>query len=202
MITLLKKRGGFALIEFIIVIAIFAGILLVIANFSRNAAVLSNLINQNLQVEQDLEQTFQTIVTEIRSMGPSVQGAYPIESATTSSLVFFSDVDEDGVSERVRYTIGTSTVVRGITEPAGNPAVYSTSTEAVKTVVSNLFTTSSTFEYFDSSYTGTGAPLSSPIDISKIRLVRVTISADVSPTSAPKPTTFTNMIMVRNLKED
>lgn len=196
------NQKGFAMIEFILVIAIFAGVMVVIANFSQNSTILSSLINQSLQVEQNLQQAFQVLVTEIRSMGPSSLGAYPIASVSSSSLVFYSDIDEDGFFERVRYSIGTSTLVKGVVKPAGNPLVYASSTETVSVVVQNLVASSSSFEYFNVSYTGTQNPLSAPIDLSAVRIVRATITADVSPTSAPKPVTFTNTVTIRNLRDE
>lgn len=193
---------GFTFIEVVIVIAIFAVIFMVIASFGQNTSLLSNLINKSLQIEQDLRQTFQILVTEIRSMGTSGLGAYTIESAATSSFIFFSDIDEDGVFERVRYFAGTSTLQKGVIEPVGNPLVYVTSSEAVKTVVNYLLIATSTFEYYDANYTGSEAPLSTPIDVTKIRIVKVTVTADVNPGAAPKPVTFTNTISVRNLRSN
>ena len=193
---------GFTFIEVVIVIAIFAVIFTVIASFGQNTSLLSNLINKSLEIEQDLRQTFQVLITEIRSMGPSSLGAYPIESASTSSLGFFSDIDEDGVFERVRYFVGTSTLEKGVTEPTGNPLVYATSSEIIKSVVNYLILASTTFEYYDASYTGIEAPLSSPIDTAKIRIIKVTVTADVNPGVAPKPVTLTNAINVRNLRSN
>lgn len=197
-----KKLAGFTFIEVVIVIAIFAVIFMVIASFGQNTSLLSNLINKSLQIEQDLRQTFQILVTEIRSAGPSSLGAYPIESAATGSLVFFSDIDEDGIFERVRYFVGTSTLEKGVTEPAGNPLVYATSSEVTKTVVNYLLLATSTFEYYDANYTGVEAPLSIPIDAAKVRIVKITVTADVNPGAAPKPVTFTNTVNVRNLRSN
>ncbi|MBI2033756.1 MAG: prepilin-type N-terminal cleavage/methylation domain-containing protein [Candidatus Liptonbacteria bacterium] len=198
----IKKLAGFTFIEVVIVIAIFVVIFTVIASFGENTSLLSNLINKSLQAEQDLRQTFQVIVTEIRSAGPSSLGAYPIESAATSSFAFFSDIDEDGVFERVRYFVGTSTLEKGVIEPIGNPLVYATSSESVKIAVNYLLMASSTFEYYDANYTGLEASLSTPIDVTKIRIVKVTVTADVNPGAAPKPVTFTNIINVRNLRSN
>lgn len=197
-----KKLAGFTFIEVVIVIAIFAVIFTAIASFSQNTNLLSNLINKSLQAEQDLRQTFQILVTEIRSAGPSSLGAYSIESAATSSLTFFSDIDEDGIFERVRYFVGTSTLRKGVIKPTGNPLVYATSSEILKTTVNYLLIATSTFEYYDANYTGSEAPLSAPIDVTKIRIVKVTVTADVNPGVAPKPVTFTNTITVRNLRSN
>lgn len=147
------------------------------------------------------------MVTDLRSMGPSSVGAYPIESASTSSIVFFSDVDENGVFDRVRYFLATSTatsgvkvVKKGIIKPIGNPYVYVASSEIVSTVVQNVVTsTEPLFQYYASTFTGSEASLTSPIDIPSVRILKITVYADLSP-RAPRPLLFSDTVTMRNLK--
>lgn len=195
---------GFSLIEVVIFTAVGAAIIFVISSLTSNVSNLEEFIGQKLQSRNSVEQVFQTLVTEIRSAGPSANGSYPIESATTSSLVLFSDIDQDGVFERVRYTLGTSTVSRGVIEPSGNPLVYPTSTEMMKNVIGNVATSTNAnfFDYLDSTYTGTQSPMVSPIDISKIRVVRVSVYVDTNPGKAPKPLLFSDTITIRNLRSN
>ncbi|MEK7077238.1 MAG: hypothetical protein AAB967_03330, partial [Patescibacteria group bacterium] len=56
------------------------------------------------------------------------------------------------------------------------------------------------FEYFDENYAGAGSALPSPVDISKIRVIRASLYVDVNPVTAPKPAFFTGTITVRNLR--
>jgi len=199
---ILNNREGLTLLEVIISVALFSGVLFVISSFFTSTTQFQDLTNQKLQVQQDLQQTFQTIVTQIRSMNFSGSGAYPISSASSSSLIFYSDVDEDGVTERVRYTVGTSTISLGIVKPAGNPYTYATSTEIVTTAVEKVVTSTTPFlVYYGATYTGSEAPLTEPIDVSKIRVIQVTVSADLSP-KAPKPIVFKDLINIRNLRSN
>ncbi len=197
-------RGGFSLIEVIIFVVIGAALLFVVSSLSRNVSNIEVFVNQKLQSRSDLAQTFEILVTEIRSAGQSSNGAYPISSASTSSLTFFSDVDQDSIFERVRYTLGTSTVVKGVIKPSGNPLVYATSSEVLRTVIDNVVLSTSTnlFDYFDANYTGSQAPLASPVDVSKIRMVKISVYVDTNPGKAPKPTLFTNTVTIRNLKSN
>jgi len=197
-------RQGFSLVEVIIFAAITASLIFVVSSLTSNVANIENFVNQKLQSRSSLEQTFQMLVTEIRSAGPSSNGAYQIESASTSSLVFFSDIDQDGIFERVRYTLSTSTIAKGFINPSGNPLVYATSTEVVKDVMTNVIVSTSTdlFNYFDSAYAGSQAPLTSPIDVSKIRVVKVSVYADTNPGKAPKATFFSDTITIRNLRSN
>ncbi len=192
---------GFSLLEIIFALAIFASISLVVMNFRNSVSVVENLVNQELQSQQDVAQAFQILTTDVRSAGPSGLGAYAIISASTSSFSFYSDVDKDGVFDQVRYSLVTSTIVRGIVVPAGNPLVYASGTETVTASIANVVATSTPiFSYYDSVYTGSEPPLSLPVDISKVRAVKISVYVDVKPATAPKPLFFTQTVTMRNLK--
>jgi len=204
-------RHGFTMIELVIVIGLVTIISLVVGIFSLDVARVGSFIEKSLQNQQSLEVTFQAMDSEVRSMGPSSLGAYPIESVSTTSLVFFGDIDRNGVFDRVRYflpisatTTVTSTLQKGIIVPTGNPLVYATSSEKITVVLRNVIipTSSPTFEYFDATYTGSQVAMSYPIDINKIRLIRVNVSADVNPGVTPKATFYTTTINIRNLRSN
>jgi hypothetical protein len=145
------------------------------------------------------------MVTEIRSASPSSQGAYPIESATTSSLVFYSDVDSDGLFERIRYTVGTSTLTRGVIKPTGAPLAYVTSTETVATLMTSLTKTTSSpvFQYYGVGYTGSQAPLAATSTLATdVRVIRVTFYVDIKPREAPRPAYVSQIVTIRNLRDD
>lgn len=200
-----QTSGGFSLVEVAVAVAVAAAIFFVVSSLRGNVSILENIIEQKLQSRQDIDQTFQIMITDIRSAGQSNQGAYPIVSASTSSFIFYSDYDQDGVFERIRYSLVTSTLERGIVEPSGNPLSYPTSSEVVTTVIEDVVIAATTslnvFEYFDSSYTGSGSAMTSTDDVSPIRVVRVTIYSDVSPGQAPRPLLFTNTVTIRNLRD-
>lgn len=198
-----RGRNGFSLFEVVLVIGVSALVIFVIGSFSSNLNVIKNLVSQKLQSRSDVDQALQVMTTEIRSAGPSSLGSYPVEAASTSSFTFFSDINKNNFFYRVRYFLGTSTVQKGIVMPTGNPLTYVTSTEIVSTVVTDVTFPSSTqplFNYYDSSYTGSQAPLSSPIDITKIRTVQISLSVDTATSTAPRAEFFTATVGIRNLK--
>lgn len=198
-------RRGFTVIEILIAAAVFAILIFVVASLRANVTTLSNLVSQKLQSRQDLDRVIEQVVTELRSASPSSQGAYPIESASSSSLVFYSDVDSDGLYERVRYAVSSSTLLRGVTKPAGNPLAYATSSEQLSAVITSLTKTTSSpvFQYYGAGYTGSEPPLSATATLpSAIRLVRVTFYVDVRPREAPKPAYVSQLVTIRNLRDD
>jgi prepilin-type N-terminal cleavage/methylation domain-containing protein len=197
-------RNGFSLLEVIIVVTIAASIVIVVGNLGSNTNALNSLVSQELQSKVDISQTLQTMVSEIRSAGPSQGGAYPVESASTSSFAFYSDINKDGVIEHVRYFLASSSIEKGIIAPTGTPAAYPISNEIVTDLVDNIIPTTSTplFSYYDSAYSGTQAMLAMPVDVSVIRLVQIGFYADTKSTQAPSAQYFSAFVDIRNLRSN
>ncbi len=195
-------KNGFSLIEILIVVAIASSIVLVVSNLSGNVSILNSLVSQELQSKSDINQTLQIVTTEIRSAGPSASGAYAISAAATSSFVFYSDTNGDGIAERVRYFLASSSIYRGVIQPTGTPATYPTSSEVTTSMVDNVIIPSSTvlLSYYDTSYTGTQPAMTSTADVASIRLVRVSFYSDVKPQQSPGPQYFSVLVDIRNLR--
>lgn len=198
-------RSGFSLFEILIVIAIAAAVVLVVGNFSNNIAGLNGLVSQELQSKSDVNQVLQAAGNEIRSITTSANGAYPLDVAGTTTFAFYSDISQNGTVDRVRYFYASSSLYKGVIAPTGTPAAYPTSSEVVADIIDYVVkpaTSTPVFTYYDSSYTGTQAPLAQPVDIAAIRLVGIsfTVNTDASHTSAPQQ--FSQLIDIRNLKSN
>jgi prepilin-type N-terminal cleavage/methylation domain-containing protein len=195
---------GFSLIEILIVVAIASGIILVVSNLSGNVSVLNTLVSQELQSKSDINQTLQTMTTAIRSAEPSANGAYPINSATTSSFAFYSDIAKTGSAQYVKFFLSSSSIYRGVIAATGTPPSYPTATEVVTDMVDNVIIPSSTslFSYYNSSYTGTQSAMTSTVDVSPIRLVEISFYSEVQPTQSSLPQYFSTLIDIRNLRSN
>lgn len=201
---MMNRRGGFSVLEVLIVIAIGVSLIFVIGKLNDNIGLLNNLVSQQLQSKSDISQTLQIITTEIRSAAPSAAGAYPIESASTSSFAYFSDINKDGTVEHIRYFLASSTIYKGVIYPTGSPALYPTSTETLTDLIDSVVVSTSTplFQYYDANYSGTSSPMTYPILISSIRLISISFGADIKPNVAPGPTNFSTLINIRNLRSN
>lgn len=200
------NNKGFTILETVIAISIMLAIVFGASLMARDVLFLNQSSLQSLMAQSDMRKAIKSIISEIRTATPAATGAYTIESASTSSLVFFSDLDGDNRSERVRYFVSTSTqsLNRGVVVPTGNPPTYVLSGESVSVVASYLVLSTSTpvFEYFDTNYAGTTSPLTYPIDVSLIRLIRATISIDKDPNRPPDALTTSSEVTLRNLKDN
>ena len=198
-------KRGFSLIEFLFAIVIATIVGFVVTTFAKNMISLGSSAQSSMTAILESRKILSTMVRELRSTAPSALGAYPIESVATSSIVFFTDVNSDAISDRVRYFIDTATrsVKRGVILATGEPPGY-TVVEELSTLVTDISNGTSTplFEYYTGGYAGTSTPLVLPTDISTIRLVKVTIKVERDPNRGPELMTLSSQASLRNLKDN
>ena len=198
------KRGGFSLLEVLIVIAIASTVVLVASNLSSNVSLLNGLITQQLQSRSNTDQLLQVVTANIQSAEPSAAGAYPIDTASTNTFAFYAVIG-GGSAVHIRYFLASSSIYEGVTAPTGSPAVYETSTmEVVTDLVNDVTTTTSTplFTYYDTSYTGTQSPLSSTTDLSAIRLVGISFYITAATSSSITPQYYSTLADIRELRSN
>jgi prepilin-type N-terminal cleavage/methylation domain-containing protein len=129
-----SKSQGFTLIEVLVASAI---LVLLAAGFLGLQYIMSqnqvSAWNNYLAIEQANTAVSQ-LEKELRNAQQSEAGAYPLETPNDQEIVFFSDVDYDGESEKVRYTLNGTTLEKGVIDPVGEPATYPLANERVKTI--------------------------------------------------------------------
>jgi len=199
----IKKNKGLTLIEILITVAIFSIIMGAIGYFVRDLFYYEDVFSGGLTSYDEARKIFQPISSEIRSASPSSLGAYPIERADTTSFIFFSDIDNDGLKERIRYYLSGTNLMRGEIISSGMPLQYLSENESLVEVIHGIRNESTPiFTYFDSSYNGSNAPLSQPVSVFNVRLIKITLIIDNDPNKPPAPVTVTTQISIRNLKDN
>lgn len=190
------------LVETIIALALFAVVMVAVSAFQVSIFNNQKVISGSLQTAQDAQIILKTMLTELRSAAPSMNGAYPIASAGTSSIMFYSDTNGDGQTEQIGYKLSSTTIYRTFIPPTGTPPVYLLSNQSTTTLMNNVRNSSSTvmFQYYDQNYTGTSTPMTLPVNISLIRLIQISLTLDVNPNLSPIPRTYTVQANLRNLK--
>ena len=191
--------AGFTLVEIIIAMAIFTGIVFVVSSFGLDIYDFGIFLGENLTAQQELQLTLRSMISEMRAMTQSVSGAYPIELASQNSIVFYSDTDGDGFTERLHYFLDGNILKRGIIKPIGNPLSYS-GAEDIREAVHNIYSPAGNlFGYYDSNYDGTQPELGFPVNIPLIRLVKVKLTVDPNPIDPSSRVNFSTEVNIRNL---
>lgn len=204
---------GFSMVEVVVSIAIITLLTGSIVTLQRNIFMNSKVLQSSMIAQHQVRKTLEGFSSEVRSATMSAGGAYAIESAGTSSIVFFSNIDIDASIERVRYFYATSSntgstytvLKKGVTKPVGT--LYNPANEQISTVMLDVKNGTSTpiFTYFDSSYNGTAsstAPLVQPVSIPSIRLIKIFVAVDPNAARSPVYQTYSTQVSVRNLKDN
>ena len=200
-----RRVRGFTLIEILFVAAIFVIVSGAIFALFRDTIQFNSAIQYGLKSQNEARRILRPFANEARGATRSVQGAFPIETASTSEFIFFTDLDEDGHAERVRYFLEGETFKKGVIAPSGSPLSYDQDDERIVAIVNDVVATSTpVFEYFDTNYAGasTSQPLVQPVVTSDVRLISVSITVDANPVEPPAAFTISTQVSFRNLKDN
>ncbi|MEJ0001644.1 MAG: prepilin-type N-terminal cleavage/methylation domain-containing protein [bacterium] len=192
---------GFSIVEMLIAVSIITVVGLALGYFARNIFVYNSFVSAGLANADAGRNILTVAAAEIRGATPADTGAYTIDTATATTFTFYSDIDNDGLKDRVRYFLSGTSFKKGVTKPSGSPLTYNSANEKLSTLIYNV-TGTSIFSYYDKNYDGTTAALPSPVDVSKIRLVKLTVTIDRDPNRSPIPMTFSTQVSIRNLKDN
>lgn len=185
------------LIEAIVWISIFT-----VAMFAIVSSVMQFYKTNRFAIDQasaiaSAQRGIDRMVRIIREASYSTQGAYPIVSMATSSFTFYSDMDNDGFAERVRYSLVGEDLTQGVIAPVVGSSTPYSGAEVVSTTSPYVRNGTSTplFQYYNAS----GALMSDYTDIDGLRFVVVTMITDVDPLLSPTLLTFRSSAALRNL---
>lgn len=197
------NKKGFSLAEIVVVTAIASAIFLAVFNFGNSIFSFNSNAQKNLSAQSDARQVLKTMVKELRSASPASTGSYPLASANSTALTFYTNLDGDNLKEQIRYFLQDGELKKGVIKPSGSPLTYNPANEKVMTLVRDINNGSTPiFEYFDGSFTGEGAALSEPIPVTRVRLVRITLKIDKEPGRSMGPILVESQVFLRNLKDN
>lgn len=199
-IFLVDKRG-LTLMETAFALGIFGLIILAVSGILIFSIKSRGIIWEQLKTQDDGRKVVQLFVNELRSANYSSLGAYPIEKADEQELIFFSNIDNDNLRERIRYFLDGSDLKKGVTKLSGDPLVYATSSEQIIVVAQDVFNaTSSVFYYYDENYTDGEPPLESPVSVTQIKVIKIVLDLEAEPNISPVPFHIETKVQIRNLK--
>lgn len=192
---------GFTLLEIIVVMSLFVVLTMVTGDF-----IVQGLRSTIFGYEQDeaiknARRATDQMVKEIREAAPSAAGNYIFDTVATNTIRFYSNVDSDSLTERVRYYVASSSLYRGVVEATGSPSYnYPDADETVSRVAQYINNGSDPiFTYYDTDNNLIADPATNKIDI---RLIHLRLKVNVTPERAPQDFDVETDIMVRNLKDN
>lgn len=192
-------RAGFSLMETLVVIAMLGTIGVALSGmiqffYQKNAFLL-----EQTAALDNARRTVLDAIHSLREASYGNDGGYPILAAATSTVTFYSDLDNDSSVEKVRYYLSNGTLYRGVTESTGSPPSYAGQPEATSTVAAYVRNSASTpiFTYFNDA--GTALSTTST-NVSEISAVTISIWIDLNPNRAPNTFNLSETATLRNLR--
>lgn len=146
-----------------------------------------------------------SLVREVRTAKEGDNGAYPLASADDQEIIFYSDYDFDGVTERIRYFLNGTQFSKGVIEPTGQPATYPSGSEIVKLLSGNVRNGADpVFYYYNGDWPAdtVNNPLPTPANLSEIKLIRVFLKLNTNPDDPNNDYILESYSQVRVLKEN
>jgi len=129
-----NSQQGITLLELTIAVAIFVILIFAWNNFAIQSYRSTAFGQQQLEAIRQAQKGIDLMAKELRELGTAEDGSYPLELANDQEIIFYSDIDQDVYTERVRYWLEGSNLKKGITEPSGDPLTYDPLTEVASTV--------------------------------------------------------------------
>jgi len=197
-------NGGFTLIEVLVALGMFALISVAVSWIVITSLRSNDIIWEQLKTQNDGRAVLEQFVDEVRRAEESSVGGYPIADATSSTVTFFANIDEDIGRERVRIFLDGTDVKKGVIQPSGNPLGYDAE-EAIVTIATDVVNGLKgvpLFVYYDETYPVTSTPLTVPDQLTDIRAVHVQLELEKDPTATPVPLHVETVVSIRNLKSN
>ena len=190
---------GYTIVEMLVVIGITALVMSVVVNsiltFYR---ANTNTFEQAVQVDE-ARRGVDRMVRDIREVAYADTGEYPIISTATTSFAFYSDIDRDASTERVRYFLSGTSLKKGVTNATGTPLSYNLANEEVSTIsnfIRNDLQNIPVFRY----YTASSTEVAPGATTTAIVFVTVDLVVNVNPDRLPGEFTLHSSATLRNLK--
>jgi prepilin-type N-terminal cleavage/methylation domain-containing protein len=159
------RDAGFSLLELLISAAILPLVLsaayLVFITLSGN---YSSIAAQS-EATSEAQRAMDTLVRELRQAQEITDGSGALATATAGSCSFYSDVDRDGVPERITYYVDGTDLYRAEGRATNKVYPYGFVDGPAARVVNLTTSTSIVFTYYDESDPLTADPTPNPATV-------------------------------------
>lgn len=195
--THLKNNGGFTLVEMEVAIAVFSLIMVAISSFILYIYKTQRYSVGQLESINAARRAMEIVTEEIRNARQAETGAFAINTAESQSFVFYSDIDGDNLTEKIRYFLDNGELKKGVTEP------NYTGVETISVIASYVVNNSDPiFAYYDENFTGSEVSLTTPADVTQVKIVKIILKIDKEVNINPPVLSIETSAHIRNLKEN
>lgn len=200
-----KNTKGFTILEVVIALFLFTmtigAVMIFFVYYLRNYS-FSFEENQLVNIAQS---GMTQMIRHIREARNGENGAWPIVEAGNTSFTLFSDVTDDGRTDRVRYFVDGTDLKRGVVEPTVPPVTYPLGTEQITTIATNLnLSGASIFTYYNGNWPSdvVNNPLAAASRQLNTRYVTIYLKIDVQTNFGAQPYELSSGVQIRSMKDN
>jgi hypothetical protein len=201
---IINSSKGFSLIETITTVFIFTLSLGLLSAFIINIYRAYGYNFEQIQAINESRKGIEMMVKEIREAKYGDDGSYPLKEAGDFQFIFYSDIDQDIVTERVRYFLEGSNFKKGIIEPSGDPPQYVLANETITLISANVRNSvpGPIFTYYNGDWPNDtiNNPLPTLTRLTETKLMHVYLKININPNRPPDDFELESDAQVRNLK--
>jgi prepilin-type N-terminal cleavage/methylation domain-containing protein len=199
------RTSGFTLVEILVVLGIITVIAAAIYGLQSILSETQLTVWKNYLSVDEANINVTTMTRELRNLRTADNGSYPLLVAQDQEIIFYSDIDDDSQTERVRYTLSGTQLVKGVIEPQGSPVTYPTASEKVKVVADYVRNSSAPIFFYYNGYwpeDTVNNPLDTPTRLSDTKLMNVYLVINPDEDAPERNFILNSYAQLRNLKKN
>lgn len=196
----MNSKKGYTLLEITVAISIFLILAVIGSDYVIRGLKSITFAYEMEEAVKNARNVINKIIKEVRKANTSDCGDYLLDQVNPQSFSFYSDMDSDGVMEKIRYFLENGQFKKGVIKPAGFPLTYSNANESI--TLSSDYVNNQTdpiFYYYDVNNNVLANPAANK---SSIRMIKTSLKINVTPEVAPADYYVDTYIQIRNLKDN
>ncbi|MEA3273533.1 MAG: hypothetical protein U9Q72_02990 [Patescibacteria group bacterium] len=196
-------QQGMTLVEALVAICLFAVASALVASFIIFSFKSHLRINEEALATDKVNLNIQHLVEELRKMRTGENGSFPVELASPNEIIFYADINKDGLTEKINYFLQNNNLMKSVIVPTGEPLGYPAEnakiTKLAEAVANNEETPMFKYLGIDPLGGGENIELSQPTDLFRVRLITISLIVEIGDTDRQR--IVGSKVMLRNLRE-